>query len=173
MKHLIEMKKKLIQCAEEHMEDLCAVDTEELGVVIDMIKDLEEGIFYCIMGHHQLEKDEAAKVALHHCCHCDGMDEVDFLDDDHNPTFMKKEHMAATYDHHELEGHSYLKRKAYLEAKEHKKDKIVQMKELEEYMKELSIDMTDMIKDASLEERQLLEKRLQALATKIASIDDK
>lgn len=170
MKHLIEMKKKLVACAEEHMEDLCAVDTEELGAVIDMIKDLEEGIFYCIMGHHQLEKDAAATTALHHCCHCDGVEDIDLLDEEHEP-FMKKEHMAATYG--EKEGHSFMKRKSYLEAKESKKDKVVLMKELEEYMKDLSTDITDMIKDATLEERQLLEKRLQALAAKISSIDTK
>lgn len=169
MRHLIEMKKKLVECAEAQMEDLCAVDTEELGAVIDMIKDLEEGIFYCIMGHHQLEKDETSKIALQHCCHCDGVEDVELLEDENS--FMKKEHMAATHDHHDWEGHSHSKRKAYLEARESKKDKIVQMKELEEYMKELSTDITDMIKDASLEERQLLEKRLQALASKVSSID--
>lgn len=171
MKHLIEMKRKLVECAEAQMEDLCAVDTEELGAVIDMIKDLEEGIFYCIMGHHQLEKDEASVTTMQHCCHCDGIEEVDFIEEE--TPFMKKEHMAAIYDYHNHEGHSHAKRKAYLEAKENKKDKIIQMKELEEYMKELSTDVTEMIKDASLEERQLLEKRLQALAAKVSSIDEK
>lgn len=171
MKRLIEMKKKLVECAEAQMEDLYAVDTEELGAVIDMIKDLEEGIFYCIMGHRQLEKDEASEIAMQHCYHCDGVEDVAFIEKE--PAFMKKEHMATTYNYHSHEGHSHSKRKAYLDAKENKKDKIVQMKELEEYMKELSTDITDMIKDASLEERQLLEKRLQALATKVSSIDEK
>lgn len=169
MKHLIKIKKQLVDCVEEELsQGLCSVDTHELGEVIDMIKDLDEAIFYCIMGHHQLEKDEAATTALQHCCHCDGV-EIEEEPEEH--TFMKKEHMAATYDaHDEKEGHSYKKRKAYLEAKERNSDKIVQMKELEEYMKDLSMDITDMIKDASTEERQLLEKRIQSLATKISQV---
>lgn len=164
MKHLIKIKKQLVDCVEQELsQGLGSVDTHELGEVIDMIKDLDEAIFYCIMGHHQLEKDEAAPVALQHCCHCDGV-EID--EEDHS--FMEKEAMATAYD--EKEGHSYKKRKAYLEAKERNSDKIVQMKELEEYMKDLSMDITDMIKDASTEERQLLEKRIQSLATKISQV---
>lgn len=164
MKHLIKIKKQLVDCVEQELsQGLECVDTHELGEVIDMIKDLDEAIFYCIMGHHQLEKDEAVPIALQHCCHCDGVEM-----DEEEQSFMEKETMAAAHD--EKEGHSYKKRKAYLEAKERNSDKIVQMKELEEYMKDLSMDITDMIKDASTEERQLLEKRIQSLATKISQV---
>ena len=41
------------------------------------------------------------------------------------------------------------------------------MQELESYMGELSSDITEMIHDATPEERQLLQKKLTALATKI------
>lgn len=171
MEHLIEIKKQLVECVEQEIsQGLCCVNTHELGEVIDMIKDLDEAIFYCIMGHHQLEKDaaETEALALQHCCHCEGTEVLT-----NEPTFMKKEHMAATYDsnsHDSKEGCSYKKRKAYLDAKEHSSDKIVQMKELEEYLKDLSTDVTEMIKDASVEERQLLEKRIQSLATKISQL---
>ena len=44
---LKEIKEVLICCVEEQIQDLCEVDTAELGEVIDMIKDLEEAIYYC------------------------------------------------------------------------------------------------------------------------------
>jgi hypothetical protein len=41
------------------------------------------------------------------------------------------------------------------------------MKELENYVKELSEDLMEMIEGASVEEKQLLQKKLATLATKI------
>jgi predicted house-cleaning noncanonical NTP pyrophosphatase (MazG superfamily) len=47
MHKLIEMKDHLTHCAyEEITEHLDEADTGELGEVIDMIKDLEEAIYY-------------------------------------------------------------------------------------------------------------------------------
>ena len=40
------MKHRLIECAESQMDNLYKVDTKELGEVIDMIKDLEEAMYY-------------------------------------------------------------------------------------------------------------------------------
>lgn len=54
------------------------------------------------------------------------------------------------------EGKSGERRKMYMEGKG-SKDKSYQMKELENYMQELSQDLTDMIQDASPEEKQLLQ----------------
>jgi hypothetical protein len=69
--------------------------------------------------------------------------------------------------HDEREGRSHLSRRTYMETKEMHSDKNVKLKELEKYMQELTADMVDMIHDASPEEKQLLEKRITALATKI------
>lgn len=60
----------------------------------------------------------------------------------------------------------------YTETKElHKgntaEDKQVKMKELEKYMSELGTDITEMISDASNEEKTLLKNKLQVLAQKI------
>lgn len=171
MKHLIEMKKRLVECVEEQMEDLHCVDTKELGEAIDMIKDLEEAIYYCTMAHCK-HKEETVK----YCCTCGGLKSGSYETKEHMPMEysekmpMEHEAMPMMEEEDEKIGHSFKKRKAYLEAREKNKDKIVQMKELEEYMKELSADVTEMIKDASPEERQLLEKRIQSLATKISQI---
>ena len=64
------------------------------------------------------------------------------------------------------EGRSGERRKMYMEGKG-MKDKTHQMKELENYMQELSIDLTEMIQDASPEEKQMLQQKISTLATKI------
>ena len=65
------------------------------------------------------------------------------------------------------EGNSPMYRKMYMEGKAQHKDKNSQMQELEKYMQELSQDITDMIKDASPEEKQLLQQKISTLSTKI------
>ncbi len=47
MERLKAMKNMLMSCAEGQMTHLDEIDAEELGEVIDMIKDLEEAIYYC------------------------------------------------------------------------------------------------------------------------------
>lgn len=71
----------------------------------------------------------------------------------------------------EREGRSHLSRKTYMESKEMHQDKNVKLKELEKYMQELTNDVIEMIQDASPEEKQLLEKRISALATKIGQVN--
>lgn len=70
------------------------------------------------------------------------------------------------------EGRSGQSRRSYMETKEmHKsntpEDKQQKMKELEKYMGELSGDITEMISDASNEEKTMLKSKLQTLAQKI------
>ena len=65
------------------------------------------------------------------------------------------------------EGRSPMKRKAYIESKEMHQDKTMQMKGLEDYMSELSQDITEMIQMASPEEKAVLQKKLVALSSKI------
>ena len=68
------------------------------------------------------------------------------------------------------EGRSYNSRRMYMEAKDMKRDKATQLRELEKYMQELSQDITEMIGDASPEEKQYLEKKITALASKIGQM---
>lgn len=65
------------------------------------------------------------------------------------------------------EGRSGMSRRGYMEAKEMGKDKGEKMKELENYMKELSTDVTEMIGDASPEEKAMLKSKMQTLLQKI------
>ena len=69
------------------------------------------------------------------------------------------------------EGRSGRNRRTYIEAKETKdnspESKQMKMKELERYTNELSSDITEMIGDASPEEKNLLKNKLQNLTQKI------
>ena len=65
------------------------------------------------------------------------------------------------------EGRSGQSRRGYMEAKEKGADKQQKMKELEDYMKELSSDVTEMIGDASPEEKAMLKNKMQVLMQKI------
>lgn len=70
------------------------------------------------------------------------------------------------------EGRSGMSRRSYMETKEmHKgntpEDKQAKVKELDAYMKELSEDVTEMITDASQEEKNVLKSKMQALLQKI------
>lgn len=65
------------------------------------------------------------------------------------------------------EGRSGQSRRGYMEAKEQGKDKQQKMKELEDYMKELSTDVTEMIEGASPEEKSMLKNKMQVLMQKI------
>lgn len=55
----------------------------------------------------------------------------------------------------------------YMEGKEMHKDTNSQLAELEAYLHELSDDLTEMIKDASPEEKATLRQKMTTLANKI------
>ena len=58
MERLKRIKDCLISAIETHLDDLDAVDTKEMGEVIDMIKDIEEAIYYYTVTHAMLESGE-------------------------------------------------------------------------------------------------------------------
>lgn len=65
------------------------------------------------------------------------------------------------------EGQSGMTRRRYMENKEHKRDKQTQLRELERYLNELASDVTEMIMDASPEEREYMANKIGSLAQKI------
>lgn len=65
------------------------------------------------------------------------------------------------------EGKSGMSRRYYMEAKDQHKDQATREQELDNYMRELSDDIVDMINDATPEEKMMLQQKLNTLATKI------
>lgn len=142
-KKLMWMEELLIAEAEKQFDCLEKVCTQELGEVIDMIKDLKEAIYYETVTK-SMEAGDSYKTEK----------------SDHHLSDSRSEY----------EGKSPHSRKMYMEARDMKRDKATQLRELEKYMQELSQDITDMIVDASPEEKQYLEKKITALASKIGQM---
>lgn len=82
------------------------------------------------------------------------------------PYMMRDENWR---DRHMYDGRSGNSRRMYMEGKQyHTNDDQQSMKELEHYIKDLGEDLTDMIKESTAEEKQVLSTKLQQLATKIS-----
>lgn len=198
----IEKLKSIQEClasaAEAQVYDLENVDAQELGEVIDIIKDIEETIYYCTVtkamkeGVEEYREPEVMYYGGYRREHPswrekdmgDWSDERRYYDgkgsqhtssnsSDHmsggsgnsNSYYTEREYPHAFEDMRE--GRSYRSRRMYMESKESKQDKAIQMRELEKYMQELAQDITEMIEGASSEERQYLSKKISALATKL------
>ena len=68
------------------------------------------------------------------------------------------------------EGKSPIMRKMYMESKDTHADSSKSMQELETYVSELSSDIMEMLEKASPEEKMILQKKINTLATKIQNV---
>lgn len=146
-KRIIAMRDTLASCIEYQLQHIEEVDCCELGEAIDMLKDLEETLYFHAIT--EAMKGEGAYGDW--------------------PETNKKKDYHIINNHSELDGKSYQNRRMYIEAKS-SKDKATQLRELEKYMQELTSDMIDMIQDASIEEKTYLEKKITTLANKIGQM---
>ena len=157
MKNLESMKETLIGCIQGQLSHLDSVDAKELGEVVDMVKDLSEAIYYCTITDAMKEKDEHRYYAP----------ERRDMDRDKGRMYYPGDMYYDPAKHDHREGRSPMMRKTYMEHKELHHGKEVQLQELDKYMQELSHDLTEMIEDSSIEEKQMLQRKLTALASKI------
>ena len=153
MERLRNIEESLIASVQGQMGDLSRVDAKELGEVVDMIKDIEEAIYYCTIT-------EAMEGKSYY-----RMPDWERDMEKGKMYYSEREIHPITRDMRE--GRSPISRKMYMEAKELHHDKPVKMKELEHYLNELSKDIVEMIEDASPEEKQMLNQKLTTLAGKI------
>lgn len=58
MERLKSMKETLVGTIQGQLGHLDQVDAKELGEVVDMVKDLEEAIYYCTITKAMEEKDQ-------------------------------------------------------------------------------------------------------------------
>ena len=179
MHRLEHMKETLISCVQSQLADIHNVDTHELGEAIDMIKDLEEAIYYCSLNEestHAVDRDMDKESY--------GRMYYPYRKEPWKRPLREKDREryddnTIYYDEKELpmelrdvrEGRSPMTRRNYMEYKELHKDKDTKIRELDKYMKELSEDLVEMIQDSTPEEKQLLEKKLSALTAKISSLN--
>ena len=189
LERLKHAKETLMCCVESQLGHLDKVDAEELGEVVDMVKDLEEAIYYCTITKAMNQKEHEGNGQMNYrdmdrdqgrmyydgrsmyggdpsMMYYDGRDgNSSSGNNGSNAQYSEREYPVSMRDYRE--GRSPQSRRMYMESKEMHKDKASQLKELERYMQELTQDIVEMIDGASPEEKQYLEKRLTALASKI------
>lgn len=185
MEKLKHIKESLLGCVYNQVGDLKSADAKELGEAIDMIKDIEEAIYYCTITKAMNENEEGSRKSHDTVYYTEkyypyrdmemSNGRMHYNDGGSSSMSGNAGNSTRNYSEHPLsfqmkdyrEGRSPQSRRNYMESKEMHNDKHVQMKELENYVKELSEDLMEMIEGASVEEKQLLQKKLATLATKI------
>ena len=161
------MKEQLMSCVQGQLGDLSRVDAHELGQAVDMIKDLSQAIYYCTITESMEKADKKEEQVP--------VNNINYYT---TPEYRNMQR-AGGYMYYPVsnggqntrdprQGRSPMRRRMYMEGKEMHKDTTSQLKELEAYLQELSTDITQMIKDASPEERSTLRQKMTTLASKIA-----
>lgn len=203
MERLKNIKETLIGCAQGQLSHLDTVDAKEMGEVIDMIKDLEEAIYYCTITKSMTEKEKEHPYYTEYLPTRDidkryGRMYYDYPYEDYNRndrmyydgngnsssssnnSNLSSGNSSSGYNdsrnyqerpfeimRDRREGRSPMSRKTYMESKEMHHDKTTQMKELEKYLQELSTDITELIAEASPEEKQMMQQKITNLVAKI------
>lgn len=130
MERLKHIKETLIGCIEGQMGHLDTVNTEELGDVVDMVKDLEEAIYYCTITK-AMEGKEKSGETHHYYTEYRDMDRPNGkmyysepsgnnMGSHTNNTNGSRTYIDWDYPmmRDKREGKSYMSRKTYMEAKE-------------------------------------------------------
>ena len=172
MDQLKSMQDTLVTVVEGEMSHLDRVDYQELGGAIDMIKDLSEAIYYCTITEAMNKPQHRYYMPIPYY-----QDDNRDIDRDKGRMYYVGREGARTghpdnyVPSHGIrdyrEGMSPISRKMYMESKEMHHPKEKQLKDLEQYMHELGQDITEMISEASIEEKQMLHKKLTDLASKL------
>ena len=191
MERLKSIKDNLIAAVQ--CQDISSADAKEMGEVVDMIKDIEEAIYYCTITKAMEEKYPEQSMYYggrgggmrRYIPYMDYRPEI-YRDMDYDRMYYTESGMAQTpsgrysgsvsqrtkmeapvriYD--SREGRSGMARRNYMEGKEMHHNQDVQMQELKKYMQELSEDITEMIQDASPDEKLLLKQKLTSLIQKL------
>lgn len=184
MEQLKNIKQCLVSSVQTQLGDLKKTDAKELGEVIDMIKDLEEAMYYCsiieAMEKSQSEKkDSQAQNNIAYFMEPDRMMYRGENNGSNNNSSSNNNSTSRNYtpymeyapymmrDEGWRNGRSDYSRRMYMEKKSNNSDDNTSMKELEHYIQDLGDDLTDMVKHSNQEEKQVLSTKLQQLATKI------
>ena len=174
MERLKNMKECLTAQVQAQMGNLQNVDAKELGEAVDMIKDLSEAIYYCAItkameGNNSYYREpyyyypeDEGRMYYSQGGRSNGSASGGMYN---NSNYGEREMPLMIHD--EREGRSPKRRRMYMEAKQSNQDQIIKMKELEKYLQDLSTDITEMIEDATPEEKQLLANKITMLASKI------
>lgn len=185
MERLKSIKNCIMAQVESQMGNLHNADTKELGEAIDMIKDLEEAIYYCTITKAMEESEENnnryySEKMMPYPIYCDSdYNRMYYTEGGGNNGNMSSGNSSSggsrSYSERQLplefrddrEGRSPRYRKMYMESKEMHYPQDQKMKDLEKYLQELSMDIAEMVEGTSPDEKQMLKKKIAELANKI------
>ena len=184
MEELKNIKQCLVGAVQGQLGDLKKTNAKELGEVIDMIKDLEEAMYYCSITEAMNNKENHSSQSQNNIAYFTEPDNKDthqyygggnyyYSDDvkqyvpymEYAPYMMRDDKWRDSHLYEE--GRSNMSRRMYMEGKHKNQSDVQSMKDLETYVKDLSDDMVEMLKDSTPEEKQVLSSKLQALASKV------
>ena len=181
------MKENLISQTEAQFANLHNANTHELGEAIDMIKDLSEAVYYCTITD-AIEKGGSESESYYTPYRdMDRRYGMMYYGNDYTPYYNYESYYTPTsYASNSgnmsngggngrsytpmrdsREGRSPMYRKTYMEDKHLGADHSTKMRDLEQYLQELSTDIAEMVNDATPEEKQAIKKKMEMLGTKI------
>lgn len=162
MEKMKNIRETLITQVQNQMSNLECVDAKELGEVVDMIKDIDEAIYYCTIVKAMEQKDDEKYYMTAYPP--EPYRDIDRNDGRMYYTPVKSGSYPSEIMRDSREGHSPMVRKMYMESKEKHQDG---MHHLEKYAHDLTDDIMEMIKEATPDEKQMLKSKLNLLAQKI------
>lgn len=168
MEQLKSMKESLTSMVQGQMANIAHADPQELGMAVDMIKDLAEAIYYCSITDAMEESEKEKKYQQK-------QPQMMYSQPVYYNRPMNADMNYSDYSNGKMyyssntayEGRSPMRRRMYMESKAMNHDKSARMKELEDYMSELSNDIMEMIENTTPEEKQILRQKISTLANKI------
>lgn len=178
MERLKAIKECLIAQVQAQMAHLDCVDTEELGQAVDMLKDLEEALYYAsaTKAMEEASEEEKNEVLMRYY-------PIDMRRRPSRNMLERRRYDAGEmmyytddgkYDHYDTDKQLYRKgeqvneaKGKYLKSKTSNSDKVSQMNSLEKYLQELASDMAEIVDGCSPEEKTLIHKKLTGLAAKL------
>ena len=189
MEQLKQMKEQLTTTVMSQMNNLENVHTKELGEAIDMIKDLAEAIYYCHISKAMEDSEKQEYSTNNNYYYTERYMPYDVYARDmdrmqgrmYYPSSSGADNSSSSsgVQHYtekdypmmrdSREGRSPMRRKMYMESKAiHNDDQAIA--DLENYMKDLTQDIMEMLNSASPDEKALLQKKVNVLATKLQNV---
>ena len=162
MERIKTIKESILNKVLEQTGHLDKVNAKELGEAVDMIKDLAETEYYCSIVKAMEDKEKEVQRNYYYT-------EKYYPIEDYYKGQMYYPQLS-TAEPDNREGRSGKNRKMYMESKELHHDTQKKIQELDDYMKELTNDIMEMIQDASPEEKAVLQKKINILATKLQNV---
>lgn len=173
MEELKQIKDILVDQVQNQMRNLHGVNAKELGEVIDMIKDLAETMYYCSIVQAMEKGSYSGEYDKENSLFYGGNMGYSSSSTGNGSSSNQGNNARGYYDaglFRNYEGRSPMSRRMYMESKANGQNTEAQVHELENYMQELTQDLSEMIQSASPEEKQLLQRKIGALATKLQNV---